>query len=269
MAKAPVITLKKQAIEIDYPPLFEREDSAHCRDFLLRGFELEEVTSVEIDQERGLALVHVHPRLRSLAGVLERFASKLAEDRAAAGALLPCPYFILQRRDGRVVYARQPATATGPRRWIYMGLGVAFFGLSIMCALLRRICFVGANPTRPTFAPAGSTRGGSGGNERAEALREKVSLGDQRAMRAVTRVNTEQASKCRCGSRPTIMPGKAVVFGEESETGTQRFHRGSGGSTHGRDQMGNKGSPRGFPAAPGNGDPVRDRAGLRGWRMGA
>lgn len=33
-------------------------------------------------------------------------------------------------------------------------------------------------------------------------------------MRAVTRVNTEQASKCRRGSRPAIITGKAVVLVE-------------------------------------------------------
>ncbi|MEW6038908.1 MAG: YbaN family protein [Pseudomonadota bacterium] len=134
MAKPPVITLKHHAIEIDYPRLFEGKDSEHRREFLLRGFELDEVISVEIDQSRGLALVHVRPKHPALAGVLERFAGKLAENRLAA-ALLPCPYFTLQRQDGRVVYARQPATATGPRRWIYLGLGIAFFGLSIIGAV--------------------------------------------------------------------------------------------------------------------------------------
>jgi len=91
------------------------------------------------------------------------------------------------------------------------------FDRIIVCALLRRIGFVGANPTRLTFAPAGSTWGGSGGNEWAEALQEKVSLGDQRAMRAVTRVNTEQASKGRCGSRPAIITGKAAVLAALSD----------------------------------------------------
>src|SRR3712207_8884151 len=48
---------------------------------------------------------------------------------------------------------------------------------------------------RQTLAPAGSTRGGSGGDEWSEALREKALKGGQRTVRAATRVNTEQASK--------------------------------------------------------------------------
>jgi hypothetical protein len=87
---------------------------------------------------------------------------------------------------------------------------------------------------RQTLAPAGSTWSRSGGaNPWAEALQEKASLGGQRTVRAATRVNTEQASKCRCGSRPAIKTGKAVVSREASEESTPRSHRGSGGSTHG------------------------------------
>ncbi|QXP85724.1 YbaN family protein [Methylococcus sp. Mc7] len=132
MAKLPVITLKSHAIEIDYPRLFQGEDNEPRQEFLLRGFELEEVISVEIDQSRGLALVHMHPKHPSLFDVLERFASKLEENRLPAETFFPCPYFILQQQERRVIYARQPATARGSRRWAYMGLGVAFFGLSII-----------------------------------------------------------------------------------------------------------------------------------------
>lgn len=63
-------------------------------------------------------------------------------------------------------------------------------------------------------------------------------------MRAATRVNTEQASKCRCGSRLAIITRKAAVEGQASETRIHRSNRGSGGSTHGNDQLCNKGSPR-------------------------
>ncbi len=41
-----------------------------------------------------------------------------------------------------------------------------------------------SNPTRLTFAPAGSTWGGPVGNKWAEAPQEKASLGGQRALRA-------------------------------------------------------------------------------------
>jgi hypothetical protein len=45
-------------------------------------------------------------------------------------------------------------------------------------------------------------------------------------------VNTEQASKCRRGSRPATITGKAAAFGGRAKR-LRTFHRGSGGSTHG------------------------------------
>lgn len=132
MARLPVIAMKNHAIEIDYPRLFGDEQSEWQDKFLLRSFELEEVISVEIDQSRGLALVHVHPKQPSLIHVLERFARKLREIRPAAEGPPPCPYFMLQRRGAQVSYARQPAPARGVRRWFYAGLGAVFFGLSVI-----------------------------------------------------------------------------------------------------------------------------------------
>jgi hypothetical protein len=61
-----------------------------------------------------------------------------------------------------------------------------------VCALPRCTVLPGENPGRLTLAPAGSTRGGSGGDEWSEALRETTSSGGQRTARAVTRVNTER-----------------------------------------------------------------------------
>ena len=46
-----------------------------------------------------------------------------------------------------------------------------------MCALKRCTVLPGENPGRQTLAPAGSTRGGSGGDEWPEALREKAPQG--------------------------------------------------------------------------------------------
>ena len=69
------------------------------------------------------------------------------------------------------------------------------FDENIVCALPRCTVLPGGNPGRQTLAPAGSTRGGPGGDEWPEALREKSPLGGQRTVRAVTRVNIEQASK--------------------------------------------------------------------------
>src|SRR3954447_18876806 len=54
------------------------------------------------------------------------------------------------------------------------------------CALSRRTILPGGNPGRQTLAPAGSTRGGSGGDEWSEALREKGPEGGQRTVRAAT-----------------------------------------------------------------------------------
>lgn len=45
----------------------------------------------------------------------------------------------------------------------------------VVRALQRHVRLVGANPTRLTLAPAGSARGGPGGNEWAEAFLETAS----------------------------------------------------------------------------------------------
>src|SRR6202040_2369315 len=59
----------------------------------------------------------------------------------------------------------------------------------ILCALTRCTVLPGERPGRQTLAPAGSTRGGSGGDEWSEALQETASSGGQRTVRAATRVN--------------------------------------------------------------------------------
>jgi hypothetical protein len=45
------------------------------------------------------------------------------------------------------------------------------------------------------FAPPGSNRSSSGGNEAAEAFDGKGRFGDSASAQAVTRINAEQASK--------------------------------------------------------------------------
>ena len=47
---------------------------------------------------------------------------------------------------------------------------VGVLGPIILCALTRCTVLPGGNPGRQTLAPAGSTRGGSGGDEWSEAL---------------------------------------------------------------------------------------------------
>src|SRR6478752_3270658 len=64
-----------------------------------------------------------------------------------------------------------------------------------VCALKRCTVLPGENPGRQTLAPAGSTRGGSGGDEWPEATSRKGPAGGKRSVRAATRVNIEQASK--------------------------------------------------------------------------
>ena len=55
---------------------------------------------------------------------------------------------------------------------------------------------MGASPTRPSLiAPAGSYRSGGGGNEAVGAFEKHVPHGGAASWQAVTRVNTEQASK--------------------------------------------------------------------------
>jgi hypothetical protein len=55
---------------------------------------------------------------------------------------------------------------------------------------------VGANPARPSLiAPAGSYRSGGGGNEAVGAFETHVPSSGAANWQAVTRVNTEQASK--------------------------------------------------------------------------
>jgi hypothetical protein len=65
----------------------------------------------------------------------------------------------------------------------------------VVCAVKGAFLRPGEKPGRQTVVPAGSARSGSGGNEWAEALREKASLGGQRSRGPQRAVNTEQAPK--------------------------------------------------------------------------
>jgi len=76
----------------------------------------------------------------------------------------------------------------------YFHVGLAY--LIIMCALARRTFPPGERPGRPAVAPAGSTWGGSGGDEWAEALQEKGLLREVSEPRGLQRaVNAEQAPR--------------------------------------------------------------------------
>lgn len=121
-----------RTIRIDYPRLFGHRGGKPYEDFLNRGFEVEEVVSVEVDRIAGLALVRLHPRCESARPVLARLAQKLGETRNASFDPPLQPHFILQEDGHRIVYARAPKTAKGLRRVLYGGLGCLFFGLSIV-----------------------------------------------------------------------------------------------------------------------------------------
>jgi hypothetical protein len=72
----------------------------------------------------------------------------------------------------------------------------------IGCAVERRWSTAGVYPPGNWFAPPGSNRSSSGGNEAAEAFGVEGRIGDSASLQAVTRVNAEQAPK-RLMQEPT------------------------------------------------------------------
>ncbi|MCI0666976.1 MAG: YbaN family protein, partial [Methylococcaceae bacterium] len=129
----PYVTMHgARAIRIDFPRLFKNGESRTREEFLIRGFELEEVVSVEIDRAVGSALIHLHPRSAAPRLVLQRLAEKLEESRRLALVPDHRPYFLLQEDNDRSIYAKAPKTVSGIRRLLYVGLGATFFGLSIV-----------------------------------------------------------------------------------------------------------------------------------------
>jgi len=132
MSHPRILLHRNRTIRIDYPRLFRDGPAISYQEFLIRGFEVEEVVSVEVDRNAGSAVVHLHPRCEAATRVLARLAEKLRESRIRASALLRCPYFILQDKGGRIIYCKAPETVTGIRRLVYGGLGFMFFGLSIV-----------------------------------------------------------------------------------------------------------------------------------------
>ena len=127
---------QNRTIRIDYPRLFSDLEYGPFREFLIRGFEVKEVVSVEVDRQAGSAMVHLHPRCAAVLEVLMRLAGKYEEPRTRVFTSSCCPYFVLQQEaGGRTIYSRAPGTVSGIRRLLYGGLGVMFFGLSIVGVL--------------------------------------------------------------------------------------------------------------------------------------
>lgn len=121
-----------RTIRIDFPRLFKDGTDHVCEEFLIRGFELNEVVSLEIDRAVGSALVQLRPRSAASPCVLARFADSLEKSRKPAWTPVRRPYFVLQENNGRSAYARAPQAVSGIRRTVYAGLGSLFFGLSIV-----------------------------------------------------------------------------------------------------------------------------------------
>lgn len=132
MSYPQIVMHQNRTIRIDYPRLFREGAGETYEEFLLRGFEVEEVVSVEVDRLVGSAVVHLHPSCAAALDVLMRLAERYEDSRMRVFEPLRCPYFVLQEAGGRIIYSRAPQTASGVRRWLYGGLGVMFFGLSIV-----------------------------------------------------------------------------------------------------------------------------------------
>jgi len=117
-------------IQIDFPRLFQDVTGSFCEEFLARGFDLEEVVSVEINPAIGSALVHLHPKSAPMPIVLTRLADKLAIKRRKDWILVRHSYFVWQESPNRYIYARAQKSVSGFRRSLYAGLGMLSFGLA-------------------------------------------------------------------------------------------------------------------------------------------
>lgn len=117
-------------IRIDFPRLFQDVTSSCYQEFLTRGFDLEEVVSVEVDRSIGSAFVHLHPESAPKPIVLMRLGDKLVTNRKKDWISKPHPYFVWQESPNRYIYARAQKSVSGIRRCLYGGLGMVSFGLA-------------------------------------------------------------------------------------------------------------------------------------------
>ena len=130
MSYPQIVMSQNRTIRIDYPGLFRDGAGETYEEFLIRGFEVEEVVSVEVDRVIGSAVVHLHPRCPAALDILMRLAERYEETGMRVFELSRCPYFVLQEEGDRIIYSKAPQTVSGVRRLLYGGLGVMFFGLS-------------------------------------------------------------------------------------------------------------------------------------------
>src|SRR5262249_1693222 len=133
----------------------------------------------------------------------------------------------------------------------------------------------GAGPQREEsrpetgFAPPGSNRSSSGGNEAAEASGVEGRFSDLASRQAVTKVNAEQASKriTQELTRRKYGEGRSR-WGRTSEQ-SRRSCRGIGDGMQTQGTRRNTGSPSGDRRGAVNWQLARARPGRLGWRRGS
>lgn len=132
MDKARVSVVDERTIQINYPPVFRESVNGSCEQFLERSFRVEEVMSIEIEEQRGFARVHLRRGLGSVGEVMRNFATMLVAPLWGEFSDPFENYFELTREGAWVSYARAPRPLSGIGRWVYQGLGYGFLSLSII-----------------------------------------------------------------------------------------------------------------------------------------
>ena len=113
-------------------------------------------------------------------------ADPAAHRRVAGNSLHPATSDLDQKRGqtGQILNGHPQSAVGGRCEAGRSARNPPDFRTIIVCALPRHVGSSGGNPDRRRFVPAGSTWGGSGGNEWTEALQEKAPLGSQQAVQA-------------------------------------------------------------------------------------
>lgn len=132
MVKPSVSILEGPTIHIGYAPLFRDNVDGSRERFVVRALRSEAVLSIEIDEQAGYGVVHLQREIGSVHAVMTGLAAQLIEPANGTYAA-PAGSFVAVRREGSwVSYARAPRRLSGIGRWLYLGLGYGFLGLSIV-----------------------------------------------------------------------------------------------------------------------------------------
>lgn len=121
-----------RTVRVSYPGVFCQSLNRSRDLFLQRSFGLAEVRSIEIEEERGFAVIHLLGGVTSWRDTVAALAAKLVEpsDGETSGGLQT--YFEVQREGSWLRYGRAPRPLSGLIGWTYLGLGYGFLGLSII-----------------------------------------------------------------------------------------------------------------------------------------